>query len=61
MDLGRILSLNWHSSGDVIATGGVDTIRLWSVEPGHAVLRISLPRHAPDKPTIVWAVTILQV
>ncbi|XP_067936247.1 U3 small nucleolar RNA-associated protein 4 homolog [Watersipora subatra] len=56
----RMLCLDWHISGDVIVTGGIDNIRLWSVESGHALQRITIARQSPQKPTIVWAIAILR-
>lgn len=38
---GRILSLSWHSSSDFIVTGSSDAIRVWNVETGHAVNRMT--------------------
>ena len=49
--LGRILSLCWHSSGEFIVTGSSDAIRVWNVETGHAVNRMSPGRSERNK---VW-------
>lgn len=57
----RILSLDWYCDGEIVVTGGVDVIRLWSVETGQALLRITIARQSADKQTIVWAVKILKV
>ncbi|XP_038078896.1 U3 small nucleolar RNA-associated protein 4 homolog [Patiria miniata] len=60
---GRVMTLAWHRSDEVIVTGSVNTIRIWNVSTGHAVQRISMPKVSlrsmlapPD--TIVWSVTI---
>ena len=47
--LGRILSLAWHSSGDFIVTGSSDAIRVWNVQTGHAVNRMSPGRSERKK------------
>ena len=56
-----MLSIDWHVSGDIIVTGGIDNIRLWSVESGNALQRITIARQSAQKETIVWAVAILKV
>lgn len=56
---GRILSIAWNTSLEVILTGGVDNMRLWSVKSGHAVQRMTLGRVEKSKETIVWCVAIL--
>nr|XP_022336993.1 U3 small nucleolar RNA-associated protein 4 homolog [Crassostrea virginica] len=56
---GRILSIAWNTSLEVILTGGVDNMRLWSVKSGHAVQRMTLGRLDKHKETIVWCVAIL--
>lgn len=57
---GRILSIAWNTSLEVILTGGVDNMRLWSVKSGHAVQRMTLGRVEKSKETIVWCVAILR-
>jgi len=56
-----MMSIDWHESGDIIVTGGLDNIRLWSVDSGNALQRITIARQSPDKSTIVWSVAILKV
>nr|XP_002128329.1 U3 small nucleolar RNA-associated protein 4 homolog [Ciona intestinalis] len=56
---GRIMCMAWHESGDVIVTGSVDVIRLWSIKTGHAVQRITLERDMKKVETIVWDVLVL--
>lgn len=55
---GRILSLSWHSSGDFIVTGSSNAIRVWNVQTGHAVNRLSLGRVDHFKETLVWCIAI---
>lgn len=56
-----MLSISWHDSSSTLVTGGIDNIRLWSLESGNALQRITIARQSADKPTIVWAVSILKV
>jgi len=56
-----MLSIDWHENGELIVTGGIDNIRVWSVANGHVVQRITLARQHTDKPTIVWSVCMLKV
>ncbi|XP_044750340.1 U3 small nucleolar RNA-associated protein 4 homolog [Coccinella septempunctata] len=51
---GRILCLKFHSSGSYVASGGLDAIRIWDVETGHALHRMTTGRAEAEKPTIVW-------
>lgn len=55
---GRILSIAWHPTEDLIVTGGVDNIRIWSINSGHAVQRLTLGRQEKNKETIVWCVAV---
>ncbi|WAR12485.1 UTP4-like protein [Mya arenaria] len=55
----RILCLCWHPTEDLIVTGGIDNIRLWSVSSGRAVQRMTLARQDKNKETVVWCVAFL--
>ncbi|XP_063439179.1 U3 small nucleolar RNA-associated protein 4 homolog [Mytilus trossulus] len=55
---GRILSIAWHPTEDLIVTGGVDNIRIWSMNSGHAIQRLTLGRQERNKETIVWCVAV---
>ena len=55
---GRILSVAWHSAEEVIVTGGVDNIRVWSLASGHAIQRLTLAKVNKNKETIVWTVAV---
>ncbi|KAJ8302513.1 hypothetical protein KUTeg_018909 [Tegillarca granosa] len=54
----QILCIAWHAADDVIVTGGVDSIRLWSVSSGHALQRLTLGRQENNKETIVWCLAV---
>ncbi|CAG7652969.1 unnamed protein product [Allacma fusca] len=55
---GRILCLSWSPCGQYIATGSVDNVRVWDVERGHAIQRLSTGRSKKNE-TIVWSVLII--
>ncbi|PSN57688.1 hypothetical protein C0J52_00311 [Blattella germanica] len=38
---GRILCISWDATGDVIVTGSIDAVRVWNVETGHAIYRMT--------------------
>ncbi|XP_013420051.1 U3 small nucleolar RNA-associated protein 4 homolog [Lingula anatina] len=57
---GRILSLAWHEGGEMMVSGGIDNIRIWSVQSGHAVQRLTLGRQDRNKDTIVWSIAVTQ-
>jgi len=53
---GRILCIAWHPLGTYLATGSIDTIRVWTPTSGHPVTRMNTGRKNIDKETIVWAI-----
>jgi U3 small nucleolar RNA-associated protein 4 len=56
--LARILSIAWHRDEDMIVTGGIDNIRVWDVNSGQVLQRISLGRIDKNKETLVWCLAI---
>jgi WD40 repeat protein len=56
--IGRILCLAWDATGDVIVTGSVDAVRIWHVESGHAIHRMTPGRDERKKETIVWCLAV---
>lgn len=56
---GRVLSLDWHLDGFHIVTGSTDTLRLWDVESGHPLQRMSTGRSERNLETTVWSVLML--
>ena len=48
----------WHSPENVLVTGGIDNLRVWSLKSGHAIQRLTLGRQEHNKETIVWAVAV---
>lgn len=55
----RILCVSWHSVEDVIVTGGIDNIRVWSVSSGKAMQRLTVARTDKNKETVIWSVICL--
>ncbi len=57
--IGRHLCLSWSPCGNYIATGSIDSLRLWDVEKGHALQRLMTGRSKKTE-TIVWSVLLLE-
>lgn len=57
---GRILCCKFDHSGDILATGSVDNIRIWDVKTGHALHRMACGRTESKKETIVWSLVVLK-
>ncbi|KAK7793328.1 hypothetical protein R5R35_003064 [Gryllus longicercus] len=55
---GRILCIAWESSGNMIVTGSSDTIRIWNVETGHAIHKMTTGRDQRNKETIIWCLAV---
>lgn len=55
---GRILCLSWDVTGDMIITGSIDTVRIWNVQTGHAIHKMTTGRVEAKKETIVWCLTV---
>lgn len=55
---GRILCLAWHKDGDIIVTGSADLIRIWNVQSGHVIDRISVGRMQKNRETLVWCLAV---
>ncbi|XP_025835846.1 U3 small nucleolar RNA-associated protein 4 homolog [Agrilus planipennis] len=51
---GRILCLKYFPNGKYIASGSIDTVRIWNVKSGQAIHRITTGRAETNKETIVW-------
>jgi U3 small nucleolar RNA-associated protein 4 len=56
--VGRILCLAWDATGDVIVTGSADAVRIWNVQSGHAIHRMTPGRDERRKETIVWCLAV---
>lgn len=56
---GRVLCLSWSPCGKYIATGSIDSVRIWDVEKGHALQRLMTGRSKQTE-TIVWSILMLE-
>ncbi len=61
---GRIICIAWYTGEadeNLVVTGGIDNLRIWSVKSGHAIQRLTLGRQHKNKETIVWAVAVAKL
>ncbi|GAB0098407.1 U3 small nucleolar RNA-associated protein 4 [Sergentomyia squamirostris] len=56
---GRILCCQFSPSGEFLATGSVDTVRVWNVMNGNALHRMTLARIEMNKEITVWSIKYL--
>ncbi|XP_075979047.1 UTP4 small subunit processome component l(3)72Dn [Anticarsia gemmatalis] len=54
---GRILCCKFNNTGNILVTGSVNTIRVWNVETGQAISRMSVSRRGRE--VIVWCLGVL--
>lgn len=57
---GRIISLKFDSTGDFVVSGSIDVIRIWNVQSGHAIHKMTTGRSEANKPTIVWCINVTE-
>lgn len=57
---GKILCCKFDHSGEFVATGSADTIRLWELKTGHAIYKMTVGRNEAKKETIVWSIQVLK-
>lgn len=57
---GKILCCKFDHTGEFVATGSADAIRLWELKTGHAIYKMSVGRSEAKKETIVWSLQILK-
>ncbi|XP_059613505.1 U3 small nucleolar RNA-associated protein 4 homolog [Phlebotomus argentipes] len=56
---GRILCCRFSPTGEYLATGSMDAVRVWNVQNGHALHRMTLVRVEKRKEIVVWAIEYL--
>lgn len=55
---GRIMCIKWDNTSEMIYTGSIDTIRVWSSVSGHAIHKMTTFRNQIRKDTIVWCLAV---
>ncbi|XP_012526821.1 U3 small nucleolar RNA-associated protein 4 homolog [Monomorium pharaonis] len=55
---GRIMCIKWDNTGEMIFTGSIDTIRVWSAMSGHAIHKMTTSRNNIKKNTIIWCLAV---
>ncbi|XP_063702015.1 U3 small nucleolar RNA-associated protein 4 homolog [Culicoides brevitarsis] len=57
---GRVVCVTFDPTGKLLATGSVDNLRVWDVQTGHVLHKMSVPRLETKKEAIVWCVTFVK-
>lgn len=57
---GKILCCKFDPTGEFVATGSADAIRLWEMKTGHAIYKMSVGRSEAKKETIIWNLQVLK-
>lgn len=57
---GKILCCKFDPTGEFVATGSEDAIRLWEMKTGHAIYKLSVGRSEAKKETIIWDLQVLK-
>jgi len=55
---GRILCIKWDNTGDMIYTGSINTIRVWSAISGHAIHKMTTSKSNLKKDTTIWCLAV---
>ncbi|KAJ8927588.1 hypothetical protein NQ314_019933 [Rhamnusium bicolor] len=55
---GRIICLKFDPTGEFVVSGSIDVIRIWNVQSGHAIHKMTTGRSESNKPTIVWCLEV---
>lgn len=56
---GRIVCCSLTNNGKHLATGSTDCVRVWDMEAGHILHKMSTGRNAAKRQTVVWCIAIL--
>lgn len=57
---GRIICCRFDHSGQFLVTGSLDAVRVWNIENGHAIHKMSTGRSEAKQETIVWCLEVLK-
>ena len=55
----RIICCKFDDTGDRIVSGSIDAVKVWNVQTGQVVHKMSMGRAEPNQETIVWCVDVL--
>ncbi|GLV34548.1 lethal (3) 72Dn [Carabus blaptoides fortunei] len=55
---GRILCLKFDTTGEFIASGSVDTVRVWNIRSGHALHKMNISRSTDTMETVIWCIEV---
>lgn len=57
---GRVICCKFDHSGNYLVTGSLDAVRIWNIENGHAIHKMSTGRSESRHETIVWCLEVLK-
>lgn len=56
---GRILCCKFDKTGNYLVTGSVDVLRVWDVNSGHVIHKLTTGRTEKKKETVIWSILVL--
>lgn len=55
----RVICCKFNDAGDKLVSGSMDSVKVWNVQSGHVIHKMSLGRTDSKQETIVWCINIL--
>lgn len=55
----RIICCKFNDAGDKLVSGSLDAVKIWNIQTGQVIHKMSTGRADPNQETIVWCVDIL--
>lgn len=55
----RVICCKFNEAGDKLVSGSIDAVKVWNVQTGQVVHKMSTGRAEPKQETIVWCIDIL--
>ena len=56
---GRILCCKFDHSGKFLVTGSLDALRIWNVQTGHVIYKMTTGRSESNHETVIWCLEVL--
>lgn len=56
---GRILCCKFDKTGQHLVTGSVDVLRVWDVNSGHVIHKMTTGRTEKKKETVIWSILVM--